>query len=50
MDPLQVNVTKLDGEDSDSFAFSLSITLSDYHSDASEWVLDTGVTYHIYPR
>ena len=38
------------GNDSDSFYFSLSITLSDYHSDASEWVLDTGSSYHICPR
>jgi len=30
--------------------FSLSITSSGYHSDTSEWVLDTGSTYHIYPR
>ena len=45
-----MNVAKLDGEDSDSSAFSLSITLSDCYSDVSEWVWDTGATYHICPR
>ena len=30
--------------------FSLSITLSDCHLDASEWVLDTGSTYHMCPK
>ena len=39
-----------DGNDSDSSYFSLSVTSSGCHSDASEWVLDTGSTYHIYPR
>ena len=45
-----MNVTKLDGENSDSSTFSLSITPSNCHSNASEWILDTGTTYHIYPR
>ena len=39
-----------DGNDSDSSCFSLSITPSSFHSDASEWVLDTGSKYNIYPR
>ena len=30
--------------------FSLSITPSGCHSDVSEWVLDTGSTYHICPK
>jgi len=41
---------KLDGNDLDFSYFSLSITISGYHSDASEWVLGIGSTYHIYPR
>ena len=41
---------KLDGNDSDSFCFSLSIISSGCHSDASEWVLDIDFTYHIYLR
>ena len=49
VDPSQVNVAKLDGEDSYSSTFSLSISPSNNHSDASEWVLDTGATYHICP-
>ena len=36
-----------DGNDSHSSCFSLSITPSGYHSDASWWVLDMGSTYHI---
>jgi len=50
VDPSQVNVANLDGEDSYSSAYSLSISPSNNHSDASEWVLDTGATYHICPR
>ena len=46
----EVNVTKSDGSDSNSSCFILSITLSDCHSNVSEWVLDTSTTYHIYPR
>jgi len=45
--PSEVNVVKLDGNESDSSAFSLSITLSICYSDTSEWLLDTGATYHI---
>jgi len=39
-----------DGNDSDSSYFLISITPSSYHSDASEWVLDTSSAYHICPR
>ena len=39
-----------DGNDSDSSCFSLYITLSGCHSDASEWVLNTSSTYYICPR
>ena len=41
---------KSNGIDSDSSFFSLSITPSGCHSDASEWVFDTSATYHICPR
>ena len=40
---------KSDGNDSDSSCYSLCITPSGCHSDASEWVFDTGSIYHIYP-
>ena len=43
-------MVKSDGNDSDSSCFSLYITPSSYHLDVSEWILDTGSTYHIYPR
>ena len=45
--PSQVNVTKSDGNESDSFAFSLSITPSICYADDSKWLLDTGTTYRI---
>ena len=48
--PSKVNVAKSDGNDYDSSAFSFSITSSVCYSDASRWLLDTGATYHIYPR
>jgi len=41
---------KSDGNNSDSSYFSFSITPSGCHSDAFEWVLDTGSTYHICVR
>jgi len=46
----EANVMRSDDNDSDSSCFSLSITPSGCHSDESEWVLDTGSTYHICPR
>jgi len=39
-----------DSNDFDSSYFSLSILPSGCLSDASEWALDTGSTYHICPR
>jgi len=48
--PSKVNVVKSDGNDSDSSSFSFSITPSIYYSDTSEWMLDSGATYHVYPR
>ena len=38
---------KFDSNDFDFSYFSLSITQSSCHSDASEWVLNTRFTYHI---
>ena len=48
--PSEMNVAKSDRNDSDSSAFSFSITPSVCYSDASEWLLDTGATYQICPR
>jgi len=45
-----VNIAKSDRNESNSSTFSLSITPSICYSDASEWLLDTRATYHIYPR
>jgi len=45
----EVNVTKSDRNESNSSAFSLSITPLICYSDASEWLLDKGATYHICP-
>jgi len=39
-----------DSNDSDSSYFSLSITPSGCHLDVSEWIMDTGSTYHICPK
>jgi len=44
--PSKMNVAT-DKNDSDSFAFSLSITSSICYSDASEWLLDTGYLSHV---
>ena len=44
--PSEVNVAKSDGNESNSSAFSLSITPLICYSDVSEWLLDTGATYH----
>ena len=41
---------KSNGNSSDSSCFSISIIPTGCHSDASEWILDTGTTYHIYLR
>jgi len=46
----EVNIAKSDGNEFDSSAFLLSITPSVCHSDASDWLLDTGPTYHICPK
>ena len=42
-------VVKTDGNESGSSDFSLSITPIIFNSDMSEWILDTGCTYHICP-
>ena len=48
--PSEVNVAKSDENKFDSSTSSLSITPSICYLDASEWLLDTGATYHICPR
>ena len=48
--PSEVNVAKLDENESDCSSFSLSMTPSICYLDASEWLLDIGATYHICPR
>ena len=47
----EANFAKSDNDtDSDSSEFSLSITLTIYCSEESEWILDTGATYHVCPK
>ena len=46
----EVNVAKSDMNESYSSDFSLSITPSICYSDASDWLLDMGATYHICPK
>ena len=47
----QANTSQVDGSDSDSSIFSSSIStpIVDYLGD-SEWILDTGATYHVCPN
>ena len=45
-----MNVTKLDGNDSDSACFSLSIISLSCYSDISEWILNRVPPYHICPK
>jgi len=46
----ETNLAQADGSDSDSSVFSLSLLVTtptvDY-SDNTEWILDTGATYHV---
>jgi len=46
----QVSTSQVGGSDSDSsvFYFSITISIVDYSGD-SEWMLDTGATYHVCP-
>jgi len=46
----QLNVAKSDQNDSNSSAFSFSITPSMCYSDASEWLLGASATYQICPK
>jgi len=39
-----------DGSDSDSSVFSFSVTTTIDYSGDSEWILDTGATYHVCPN
>ena len=34
----------------DSFNYSLSITASINYADSSEWLSDSGATFHVYPK
>ena len=49
----ETNLAQADGSDSDSSVFSLSLLVTtptvDY-SDNTEWILDTGATYHVCPN
>ena len=47
----QASTSQADGSDSDSSVFSFSITTPTVgYSDNSEWILDTGATYHVCPN
>ena len=39
-----------DGDNSDSYIFSLSITPPVCCSEGSEWILDMSATYHVCPK
>ena len=43
-----MNIAK--GDDSDDSCFSLLITPEVNHVDASDWMLDSGATFHVTPR
>jgi len=43
--------SQVDGSNSDSSVFSFSVTTPTIgYSDDSEWMIDTGATYHVYPN
>ena len=44
------STSQADGSDSDSLVFSFSNTTIVGFSDNSEWILDTGATYHLCPN
>ena len=45
------STSQADGSDSDSSVFSFSVTTPTVgYSDNSEWILDTGATYHVCPN
>ena len=46
----EANIIISDGNFSDSSIYSLSISPIGCYSEESEWMLDSGVTYHVYPR
>jgi len=44
----EANLAQADGSNSDPSVFSLSVTTPTVsYSDNAEWILDTGVTYHV---
>ena len=50
VDSTHANTSQADGSDSDSSVFSFSVNITIGYSDNIEWILDTGVTYHMYPN
>ena len=51
MSKSEANIAQADDAyDSDSSGYSLSITPTVCFPDMSEWILDTGATYHICPK
>ena len=48
----QASTSQADGSDSDSSVFSLSVTTLtvSYSDNNTEWILNTGVTYHVCPN
>ena len=47
----EANLAQADGSDEDSSVFSLFVTtLTVCNSDNTEWILDSGATYHVCPN
>jgi len=47
----QASTSQAGGSDSDSLVFSFSVTTPTIgYSGDSEWMIDTGVTYHVCPN
>ena len=47
----QASTSQADGSDSDSSVFSFSVTTPIVsYLDKTEWILDTGATYHVCPN
>ena len=44
------STSQVEGSDSDSSVFPFSVTTTVDFSDNSEWILDTGATYHVCPN
>jgi len=46
----QAGTSQAGGSNSDSSVFSFSVTTPIGYSGDSEWLLDTGATYHVCPN